>query len=169
MAALPDWSPPMTEADHDHDGVDRIDPDPAPRRHPLAAAGIVALGGAAGTAARALLGDAISDVAAVPFGILVINLTGAFLLGLLLAVLRRLGPDVGRRQTVRLLCGTGVLGGYTTYSALATDTVLLLDGGDLARGLGYAVITVLTGALLSWAGLAGGRIVPLPSGDRQRP
>ncbi|WP_217428306.1 fluoride efflux transporter FluC [Microlunatus speluncae] len=120
-------------------------------------AGIVAMGGAVGTAGRALLDEAIPDLLAVPFGILVINLTGAFLLGLLLSVLRRFGPDTGRLQTVRLLCGTGVLGGYTTYSALAADSVLLIDGGDLARGLGYALITVLAGALLSWAGLAAGR------------
>jgi CrcB protein len=155
----------VPEPDHDRvEDADRIDPDLGPRRHPLASAGVVALGGAVGTAARGLLGAVVPDVAGVPFGILVINLAGAFVLGLLLAVLGRLGPDVGRRQTIRLLCGTGVLGGFTTYSALATDTVLLIDGGDLLRGLGYAVITVLAGALLSWAGLLGGRAVPLGRG-----
>ncbi len=138
-----------------------LDPDLGPRRHPLASAGVVAVGGAVGTAARAMLGVVIPDVAGVPFGVFVINLAGAFLLGLLLAVLGRLGPDAGRRRTIRLLCGTGVLGGFTTYSALATDTVLLIDGGDLLRGLGYAVITVLAGAVLSWAGLVTGRAVPL--------
>jgi CrcB protein len=159
----------MAERDHDRsDGAARIDPDLGPRRHPLASAGLVALGGAVGTAARALLGAAIPDAAGVPFGILVINLAGAFVLGLLLAVLQRLGPDVGRRQVVRLLGGTGVLGGFTTYSALATDTVLLIDGGDLPRGLGYAVITVVAGALLSWAGIVCGRAVPVPLGrDRE--
>lgn len=131
-------------------------------------AAVVAFGGAVGTAARAVLGAAIPDVAGVPFGILMINLAGAFLLGLLLTVLGRLGPDTGPRRTVRLLAGTGVLGGFTTYSALATDTVLLIDGGEVLRGIGYAMITVLLGAVLSWAGILSGRAIPLGR-DRAAP
>lgn len=145
----------------DHGPARPLDPDLGSGRHPLATAAVVAVGGAVGTAARAVLGAAIPDVAGVPFGILMINLAGAFLLGLLLALLGRLGPDVRPRRTVRLLVGTGVLGGFTTYSALATDTVLLIEGGDVLRGVGYAMITVLLGALLSWAGILGGRAIPL--------
>lgn len=158
----------MREPDHGCSDVDQpIDPDLGPRRHPLACAGLVAVGGAAGTTIRALLSEQIPALAGVPFDVLLINLSGAYLLGLLLAVLNRLGPDVGRRQTVRLLCGTGLLGGFTTYSALATDTALLAGSGDPMRGVGYALITVLGGALLSLAGILTGRAAPVPVGDRR--
>ncbi|PZP66844.1 MAG: hypothetical protein DI592_23690, partial [Stenotrophomonas maltophilia] len=55
--------------------------------------------------------------------------------------------DAGRRRVLRLLLGTGVLGGFTTYSTLAESTAaLFLDGHGLA-GTGYALLTVLSGAI----------------------
>lgn len=121
------------------DELDRnapLDPDSGPRRLLLRPLVLVALGGAAGTTARYLLGETISDVAGMPFGIFAINLTGAFLLGWLIEALARYGPDTGRRRDLRLLLGTGVIGGFTTYSALAADTaVLLRDGTPGSRPL----------------------------------
>jgi len=139
-------------------------PDVGSTRGPraLAAAGLVAAGGAVGTAARAVLDHAIPRAGGIPLGILVINLAGAFLLAMLLTVLARTGPDTGRRQTVRLFCGTGLLGGFTTYSALAADTASLFDSGAPLLGLGYALVTVLGGALLSGLGILIGGLVPRP-------
>src|SRR5699024_11239433 len=57
-----------------------------------------------------------------PVGTFLANISGAFLLGLLVESLSRRGADHGRRRDLRLLLGTGLLGGYTTYSALANDT-----------------------------------------------
>ncbi|MFE1538284.1 CrcB family protein, partial [Corynebacterium bovis] len=51
--------------------------------------------------------------------LLAVNVVGALLLGLLTTVLARSGPDTGLRRTLRLGLGTGVLGGFTSYSALA--------------------------------------------------
>ncbi|WP_371740714.1 CrcB family protein, partial [Frigoribacterium sp. CFBP 13712] len=85
--------------------------------------GLVALGGTIGTGLREAL--ALSFPAApgsIPVTILLINVVGAFALGLLLESLMRRGPDAGRRRDLRLFIGTGVLGGFTTYSALAVDT-----------------------------------------------
>ncbi|SJN37995.1 CrcB protein [Micrococcus luteus Mu201] len=82
-----------------------------------------------------------------------INITGALALGVLLEALAHRGPDAGRRRVLRLLLGTGVLGGFTTYSTLAESTAaLFLDGHGLA-GTGYALLTVLSGAIATACGL----------------
>ena len=77
---------------------------------------------------------------------------------MLLQVLGRTGADPGRRRLARLFGGTGILGGFTTYSALATDTVRLWQTGSPAESAGYAVGTVLLGAIASVAGIAGGAL-----------
>ena len=77
-----------------------------------------------------------------------------FLLGVLLEALARRGPDLGRRRDLRLFAGTGVLGGYTTYSTFAVDTDGLLQASHLDVSLLYALATVLVGAAASIAGIA---------------
>lgn len=91
--------------------------------------------------------------ARLPLTTLGINLLGALLLGLLLEALVRRGPDAGGRRTLRLLLGTGMLGGFTTYSALATDSALLLHNGAVVVALGYAFGTVLLGGIATWLGI----------------
>jgi len=118
---------------------------------------LVALGGAIGTGAREAISLAIPAVAGVPVSILGINVVGAFLLGVLLEGLLLGGPDAGRRRSVRLLLGTGVLGGFTTYSALAADSGLLLVDGRAPVAIAYALGTVLLGAAASWLGIATAR------------
>lgn len=131
------------------------DADPAPG---LRAVGLVAAGGAVGTLGRHVLDALVGDVAGLPLGILVVNLTGAFLLGVLIEALALRGPDRGRRRDLRLLLGTGVLGGYTTYSLLAADVAgLVLDQRVLAA-LGYGGVTVVVGGLASWAGVLAARV-----------
>lgn len=114
---------------------------------------VVWLGGAAGTGARYLLSGAVGSPAQAPVAIAVINVVGAFLLGVLLPGLARRGRDEGRRRTVRLLLGTGFLGGFTTYSTLAVDTVTMLSDGQPGHATTYAVATVLIGGLASYAGI----------------
>ena len=83
------------------------------------------------------------------------------MLGLLLELLSRRGPDVGARRLLRLGLGTGVMGGYTTYSTFALETVRLLEGGALLLGIGYALGSVLLGLAAAWAGtLLAIRIAP---------
>ncbi len=91
-----------------------------------------------------------------PLTTLGINLLGALLLGLLLEALVRRGPDAGGRRILRLLFGTGLLGGFTTYSALATDSALLLHGGAVAVALAYAFGTVVLGGAATWLGIVMG-------------
>ena len=114
---------------------------------------MVAVGGAIGTGAREAISLAIPPVGGVPVAILGINVVGAFLLGLLLESLLRRGPDDGRRRDLRLFLGTGVLGGFTTYSALAADSSVLLIEGSALVGVLYAVGSVVLGVLASWSGI----------------
>jgi len=85
-----------------------------------------------------------------------INLLGALLLGSLLETLVRQGADSGGNRTVRLFLGTGLLGGFTTYSALATHSALLLHGGVIGLALAYALGTVLLGGVATWLGIVAG-------------
>lgn len=115
---------------------------------------LVFVGGALGTAARYGLAEAFPAVSGVPYTVFAINLLGALLLGALVEGLAVRGPDEGRLLRLRLLLGTGFMGGFTTYSALATDAALLLRGGATALAVGYGVATVVCGALATLAGIA---------------
>lgn len=119
--------------------------------------GLVALGGMIGTLARHGLQTLVADPAGLPVGILVINVTGAFLLGLLIESLDLAGPDRGRRRELRLLLGTGLLGGYTTYSLLATDVAGFLIDRRIAEAIGYGLATIVIGGLASLAGILAAR------------
>lgn len=131
-------------------------PGPAPARPAYRQGrlvGLVAVGGAVGTGARQGLGLLVPAVGDLPVAILLVNLTGAFLLGLLLEWLLRSGPDEGRRRDLRLLVGTGVLGGYTTYSALALDGAAMISGGRPGLAVAYTVGSVLLGVAAAGLGV----------------
>lgn len=123
------------------------------RLHPAI---LVGLGGAIGTLARYLLGLAVPGIV----GIFAINLSGALMLGWLLTALKTRGPDEGRRVSVRLFAGTGVLGGYTTYSTFAFGTAGLVTGGDTALGIAYAIASVVLGTACAVVGILLGRRFP---------
>lgn len=115
---------------------------------------LVFVGGAIGTTVRYLLTLAVPPMLGLPVITFVINVTGAFVLGWLLEALALRGPDEGRRRDVRLFAGTGILGGYTTYSAFAVDTDGLLVAANVGGGLLYAAATVVVGAAATVAGIA---------------
>ena len=117
---------------------------------------VVLVGGAFGTAVRAALESAFpAQPGAWPWTTFAINVSGSFLLGLLLETLSRRGPDAGLRRYLRLGVGTGVMGGYTTYSTFAVETVRLLGLGGAATflGIGYALGSVVLGLLAAFAGM----------------
>jgi CrcB protein len=114
----------------------------------------VAVGGALGSLARYGLSHALPARDGVPLGTLTENLVGAFLLGLLLQWLLRRGHETPRRRWLRLTLGTGVLGGFTTYSAFALELHRLLAGGRAGIAVGYALATVVGGTLACVAGVA---------------
>ncbi|MCS5717336.1 CrcB family protein [Herbiconiux sp. CPCC 205763] len=126
---------------------------PRPAHLRIGYLGLVALGGMAGTAVREAISLGIAPIGGFPIAIFGINVLGAFVLGALLELLALRGPDEGRRRRIRLLVGTGVLGGFTTYSSFATDTAQLLADGSAGIAILYAFLTLLAGALATWAGI----------------
>ena len=144
--------------------VERGDPPdlPGPHRAPVplhrrpGLVALVAVGGAVGTAVRAALAAVPAAGGGWPWATATVNVTGAFLLGLLLEGLARTGPDDGRRRHARLLLGTGVLGGYTTYSTLALDTVQRAGTGDVGGAALYAGGSLVLGLAAAAAGIATG-------------
>ncbi|WP_328698798.1 fluoride efflux transporter FluC [Brevibacterium rongguiense] len=118
---------------------------------------LVCAGGAAGTALRAGLTLAVPHLGRVPLAILTANLVGAFALGWLLEALALRGPDEGPRRAARLGLGTGLIGSFTTYSALSADTAALLGAASPAEvlaGLAYGLGSVLAGLAAAFAGIA---------------
>lgn len=81
-----------------------------------------------------------------------INLSGSFLLAVLLDALAVSGEDVGWRRQVRLGVGTGVLGGYTTYSTFAVEVVELGRAGSAGLMLLYGAGSVALGLALAFTG-----------------
>lgn len=115
---------------------------------------LVFLGGCFGTIARYWVVLRLPDTGSGwPVSTLTVNLLGAFLLGLLLEGLARLGTDEGARRAVRLAIGTGFMGGFTTYSTFSVDTDLLLRGHHVSLALWYVGMTIFGGLLLSAAGI----------------
>ncbi|AIX99680.1 hypothetical protein ART_0082 [Arthrobacter sp. PAMC 25486] len=144
---------------------------------------LVALGGAAGAAAREALILGMPATGSLPWAIIVANIAGAFLLGLLYAGLDRPGgpgrqvapnsPGVAshtvllRNRRLRLLLGTGFCGGFTTYSTLAVGVLLLAGSSGVVWAAAYAAGTVFVGALATWAGIALG--IGSSAGPHQHP
>lgn len=112
---------------------------------------IVFLGGGLGAALRhginilsaRLLGTGF------PYGTLIINVTGSLVMGLLAAYFAFKGDAT---QNWRLFLTTGILGGYTTFSAFSLDVALLYERGEVA----LAALYVLASVALSIAGLFAG-------------
>ena len=108
--------------------------------------------GAVGAPARYLLDDAISSrtQGVFPWGTLVINVSGSFLLGLLTG----LALFHGFPATPRLILGTGFCGAYTTFSTFAYETVRLAEEGAVNEAVRNALAGLVLGAGAAAAGLA---------------
>lgn len=115
---------------------------------------LIMLGGALGTAARASLEALFPPAAAaVPWTTLAINVLGSFVLGGLVEALSAAGPDRGARRALRLTLGTGVLGGFTTYSTFMVETADRLRDGHVLVALAYLVGSVVAGLVAAASGI----------------
>lgn len=127
---------------------------PAPWLPITRMAALVAAGGATGTAARAHLEAAFAPApGAIPWVTLAINVAGSFALGALLELLLRTGPDTGWRKAVRLGCGTGLIGGFTTYSTFVLEVDQLTRDDHLLVAATYTVVSLVAGLAAAGAGL----------------
>jgi CrcB protein len=144
-----------------HDPDLEVDEGPAGEPRPVHLTphliGLTFVGGCLGVLSRALLERLVPDGTGFPGTTFAINVTGALILAVLIESLALRGGDVGRRRHLRLLLGTGVLGGYTTYSALAVQTDALVRAGEATTALTYAVGTVVLGFAASVLGIVATR------------
>ena len=111
----------------------------------------ICVGGATGTAARYLLMQWSSERFGMlfPYGTLAVNLIGCFLISIVIQV-----AAAGEwPTTLRLALVTGVLGGFTTYSAFNHETVRLFAQGHNGLAFTYVAATLLGGLLSGWLGL----------------
>ena len=116
----------------------------------------VALGGAIGALLRYQTGRWMTwwlgpnTITAFPWATLTVNVLGSLAMGLLAGYLARHGQ--GGDQWRRFL-GVGVLGGFTTFSAFSLELMVLIERGQAAQGLIYAVVSVLAGLSALYVGL----------------
>lgn len=103
---------------------------------------LAALGGALGALGRWALAEALPSSTGWPWATLLVNLTGCFLIGALLAVLAARSPEPA---WARPFVGVGVLGGYTTYSTFAVEVARLVEDGSSVVAAGYVLVSVLGG------------------------
>ncbi|HUS22495.1 MAG TPA: CrcB family protein [Aeromicrobium sp.] len=141
-----------------HDPDVEVDEDSLGRPLPVhltpSAIVLVFAGGSLGVLARASLDRIFPAGTGFPVSTFGINLVGAFALAILIEALALLGHDVGHRRVLRLVLGTGLLGGFTTYSALAVQSDALLRSGHAATALTYAAGTVALGLAASLTGIS---------------
>ncbi len=123
----------------------------------MQALALVFVGGGIGAALRHLVNLAAARLFGVsfPWGTLMVNVAGSFVMGLLVAWFAL--KYQGGGQGLRLFLATGVLGGFTTFSAFSADAVALWERGTHGAAAAYVAVSVLLslGALV--LGLAAGR------------
>lgn len=125
---------------------------------------VIAAGGALGAVARWGLATALPhDPDGFPWNTFVTNVTGCFVLGLLMAYV--LGPGAGTRY-LRPFAGVGLLGGYTTFSTYELDARGLFDVAASPLALVYLVASVAAGTALAWLGVTIGRVMVLDTGRK---
>jgi CrcB protein len=124
---------------------------------PLAASALVAAGGAVGAVARFQLGRLITHLTgpanAFPWGTLGVNLIGSLAMGALLGWLARGQAAAETAESLRLLIGVGLLGGFTTFSAFSAELVTMLQRGQLTDALVYGAVSLVAGMAALVAGL----------------
>jgi CrcB protein len=118
----------------------------------------VALGGALGSAAR--YGVNLATIRfigpAFPWGTLAVNVIGSFLMGLFMALWAQKFPD---NDNARLFLMTGLLGGFTTFSAFSLDVLNLMQRGDNGLAIVYAAASVVLSIATVFAGFFVWRLV----------
>lgn len=116
---------------------------------------LVAMGGMAGSVARFWLSEAVQRLGGTtfPLGTILVNTTGSFVLGLVVALTAGRGDAA---LPIRALVGVGFCGGFTTMSTFALDT-LLLARGPAGVALGYVGMTLGLCLAAVWVGYSLGR------------
>ncbi|NBO18448.1 MAG: fluoride efflux transporter CrcB [Proteobacteria bacterium] len=114
----------------------------------------VAVGGAFGSLCRFALMSMVGRLHETPFpyGTLLVNISGSFLMGLWIGVMALWLPE--RQKDLHLLIAVGALGGFTTFSTFSLDAFMLMDKGLHTQALMYMLASVICSVLALFAGMA---------------
>lgn len=112
----------------------------------------VAAGGALGAVARYAMAGAVQRAAGgvFPWGTLAVNILGALLMGAIVEGAARLWT---MPADIRLFLVTGVLGGFTTFSAFSLETALMMEKGDWGPAIAYIAASVALTVLFLFCGM----------------
>lgn len=112
---------------------------------------LVMLGGALGAASRFAIGTVLARfyTTVFPLGTFLINVSGSFLIGLLM-MLFLYRPTIGVNW--RFFLVTGILGGYTTFSSFEWETLFAIRSGASPIAIAYVLLSVVLGLLAAWLG-----------------
>ena len=118
---------------------------------------VVGVGGFLGAIARYALGTYIGGRYGVrfPLGTFVINVSGSFLLGLILTLLTRTTAS----DYWRYLIPIGFIGAYTTFSTFEYETLRAIQDGQLMTGLLNVALSLFVGFIAVWVGVEVGRVL----------
>ena len=116
----------------------------------------VGVGGFVGAIARYMIGAYVGGRYGMrfPYGTFVINMTGCFLIGLVMALLARTTDSAYWRYLLPI----GFIGAYTTFSTFEYETLRAIQDGQLLTGLLNIGLSVIVGFVAVWAGDALGRV-----------
>ncbi|AMY08016.1 camphor resistance protein CrcB [Luteitalea pratensis] len=119
---------------------------------------LVAVGGALGAVARAMMSTAIHSrwPSTLPWGTIAVNLVGCLILGLLSGALES-RPHLN--PTWRAFGAVGVLGAFTTFSTFENETLAMLHRGEFPAALVNIAFSVVAGLAAVWVGQFGGRLL----------
>ncbi|HWL78508.1 CrcB family protein [Microbacterium sp.] len=114
---------------------------------------LVAVGATVGTLLRASIELVFPHAPGEwPWATFAINILGSLALGALIEALALRGPDTGRRRMLRLGVGTGVVGGFTTYSTFVVEIDRLATAGAVSMALVYTLASVVLGVVAAAIG-----------------
>ena len=118
---------------------------------------LIALGGAGGSLLRYLIGGAVQRMSAggFPVGTMFVNVSGCFLIGILLRQLlnMQVSPEL------RAFLIVGFCGGFTTFSTFSAETLGLIEGGEYGRATGYVILSVLLCLVATLTGMTAMRLL----------
>ncbi|HXY06363.1 MAG TPA: fluoride efflux transporter CrcB [Terriglobales bacterium] len=120
---------------------------------------MVGIGGGVGSILRFWLGSYIGGRlgSRFPYGTFVINVTGSFLIGLVLTIL---AERTQWSPNWRYLIPIGFIGGYTTFSTFEYETLRLVQDGQMVTAMLNITMSVTVGFAGVWAGMVAGRSIP---------
>ena len=121
----------------------------------------VAVGGALGAVARYLIMIGVGHWVGhgFPFATVLINIIGAFLLGCFVQISTVFWSPSAE---LRIFITVGILGSFTTFSALALDVYMLWERGQVIEATGYVVISIIFGIIAFFTGVSVFRALLLP-------